>query len=154
MLLCLNCFKVYNQKTIKNNMCKVKNCFGNVVEIDELFIPVIIELNKKGYKTKYCCSGHYTKNSPDSYISFEDYVVLPSLPKGYGYDQDIYPHVDWDKWGISKRTTIRRLFRIVIDKNKGFNELSKDIFNNAITVLKWAEGLPELNKEDIFIVNL
>ena len=34
-----------------------------------------------------------------------------------------------------------------LDKNKNFNELSKDIFNNAVSVLEWAEGLDE-NKND------
>lgn len=28
------------------------------VEIDEVIAPIIRELNIKGYKTKYCCSGH------------------------------------------------------------------------------------------------
>ena len=142
MLLCLNCYKVYNQKTIKNNMCKVKNCHGDIVEIDELFTPVIIELNRKGYKTKFCCSGHYTESSPDSYIYFEDDVELPSLPEGYRYDQDIYVDVDWDKWNMTERKTIRRIF----DKDKSIGELSKDIFMNAVSVLEWAEGLEEVNK--------
>ena len=28
------------------------------VEIDEVIAPIIRELNLKGYKTKFCCSGH------------------------------------------------------------------------------------------------
>ena len=28
------------------------------VEIDEVIAPIISELNRKGYKTKFCCSGH------------------------------------------------------------------------------------------------
>lgn len=28
------------------------------IEIDEVIAPVIRELNLKGYKTKFCCSGH------------------------------------------------------------------------------------------------
>ena len=114
MLLCLDCFKVYNQKTIKNNTCKVKGCFGEVVEIDELFVPVIAELNRKGYRTKFCCSGHYHTYKNDyinSYISFENNVALPILPEGYKYDQDVYPDVDWKRWDMTKKCTIRRLFR-------------------------------------------
>jgi len=143
MLLCLECFKVYNQKTIKNNTCKVKGCYGDVVEIDELFVPVIIELNKKGYRTQYCCSSHYTEIHPDSYINFEDNIELPSLPQGYMYDKDLYPDVDWDKWDMNNRVTIR----IEFDKNKGLNELSKDIFNNTVRVLEWAEGLEDRDIE-------
>lgn len=139
MILCLECYKIYNQKTIKNNICKVKTCQGEVVEIDELFIPVIAELNKKGYKTKFCCSGHIC-DYPNSYIYFEDDIVLPSLPEGYMYDEDMYPHVDWSKWKIIR--TIRKEF----DKSKSLNELSKDIYQNALVVLEWAEGLPVLDK--------
>lgn len=28
------------------------------IEIDEVIAPIIRELNLKGYKTKFCCSGH------------------------------------------------------------------------------------------------
>ena len=141
MLLCLNCYKIYNQKTIKNNMCKVKECYGDVVEIDELFVPVIAELNRKGYRTRYCCSGHYTKDSITTYIMFEDFIELPSLPEGYNYDVD---------WTIRNGNTDIEKY---IDKNKSFNELSKDIFNNAVSVLEWAEGLKELNEKVGGIIN-
>lgn len=30
------------------------------IEIDEVIAPLIRELNIKGYKTKFCCSGHAT----------------------------------------------------------------------------------------------
>lgn len=140
MLLCLECFKVYNQKTIKNNMCKVKDCYGDVVEIDELFVPVIAELNRKGYKTKYCCSGHCVGNgSWQSYIYFEDYTILPSLPEEYQHEQDIYTHINFEEG----RVLIQRCFNQDMD----LKELSNHIFSNAITILEWAEGLPDLNKE-------
>lgn len=53
MLMCLQCerFCVYD-----NPRCGLPEC--QFVDIDELAIPWIIELNKKGYKTQYCCSGH------------------------------------------------------------------------------------------------
>ena len=28
------------------------------IELDELIVPAIFELNRKGYRTLYCCSGH------------------------------------------------------------------------------------------------
>ena len=141
MLLCLNCYKIYNQKTIKNNMCKIKECYGDVVEIDELFVPVIAELNRKGYRTRYCCSGHYTKDSIITYIMFEDFIEFLYLPEGYNYD------VSWTM--RNGNTDIEKY----IDKNKSFNELSKDIFNNAVSVLEWAEGLKELNEKVGGIIN-
>ena len=38
-----------------------KNTFevvDNIIEIDDRMVPIIQELNTKGYKTVYCCSGH------------------------------------------------------------------------------------------------
>lgn len=155
MLLCLKCYKVYNQKTIKYDTCKVKNCNGNVVEIDELFVPVIAELYRKGYRTRACCSSHYdsrSSNAYSSYIYFVNEYIFPNLPEGYMYDQDLYPWVDWVGNGHDKRNTIRINFNK--DKNKSLGELSKDVFNNALNVLEWAEKLPEYKKrlEEINIV--
>jgi len=141
MLLCLKCYKTYNQKTIKKNTCKIKSCHGEVVEIDELFIPVIAELNRKGYDTLFCCSGHI-KDDSNSYIYFYDDVVLPSLPDGYLYDQDMYPHVDWNKYEV--KNTIRKKFD---DKNKSINELGRDIYNNVLMVMDWVDGLEDLNSD-------
>ena len=130
-------------------MCKVKECYGDVVEVDELFVPVIAELNRKGYRTIACCSSHFdsgSHNAQSSYIYFDDEYLFSNLPKGYMYDQDMYPLVDWEGHGHDKRNTIRIQFNK--DKNKSFSELSKDIFNNAISVLVWAEGLEELKEKD------
>ena len=141
MLLCLNCYKIYNQKTIKNNMCKVKECYGDVVEVDELFVPVISELNRKGYFTQYCCSGHVAGNGGfHSYIYFEDYTLLPSVPEGYKHDQDMYPHIKFDEGKVS----ILRYF----DEKLNLMELSKQLYKNSISVLEWVEGLPNLNEKD------
>ena len=52
--ICGNCFKLTETKG-KSYFCK---CGGAKLHIDENMIPIIIELNKKGYKTKACCSGH------------------------------------------------------------------------------------------------
>jgi len=141
MLLCLNCYKIYNQKTIKNNMCKVKECCGDVVEVDELFVPIIAELNRKGYFTQYCCSGHVAGNGGfHSYIYFEDYTHLPSLPDGYKHDQDMYPHIKFEDGKVS----ILRYF----DEKLNLTELSKQLYKNSISVLEWVEGLPDLNEKD------
>ena len=33
---------------------------NDIFEVDELMADSIILLNKKGYKTEYCCQGHYS----------------------------------------------------------------------------------------------
>ena len=66
MYLCLDCFEVYNTPF---EHCPKASCDGQVVEIDELILPAIIEFNKKGYITEFCCSGHM--NNPYPYVRFD-----------------------------------------------------------------------------------
>ena len=39
------------------------------IEVDEQIVDIIITLNKKGYRTKYCCSGHYDDSKITDSIS-------------------------------------------------------------------------------------
>ena len=73
---------------------------------------------------------------------FEDFIEFLYLPEGYNYD------VSWTM--RNGNTDIEKY----IDKNKSFNELSKDIFNNAVSVLEWAEGLEEYKEQEESNVNL
>ena len=42
-------------------------------ECDELIAPVIELLNKKGYKTKFCCAGHPYPHYEEMYLfEYED----------------------------------------------------------------------------------
>lgn len=43
-------------------------CLDDMVEIDANILEPIAEFNKLGWKTKFCCGGHY--NNRDSYIMF------------------------------------------------------------------------------------
>lgn len=68
MLICNKCFKIYNKDTAKYSSCE---CTGRIVEIDDNIVQAIILLNKAGYITEYCCSGHYYNKYPDPYIKFK-----------------------------------------------------------------------------------
>lgn len=46
----------------------------DLVEIDDLMILPVILLNKLGYKTKYCCSGHDFEFDCHGYILFEENI--------------------------------------------------------------------------------
>ncbi len=42
------------------------------IEIDEVIAPIIRELNLKGYKTKFCCSGHPYISLNEAFTSSEE----------------------------------------------------------------------------------
>lgn len=139
----MGCYQIYNKDSLKIDefsdytYCPKSECIGEVVEIDELFVPIIIELNRKGYTTKFCCSGHYYANCPEAYIMFDSDIELPNIPKGYTKELDTENH-----------TTIRRIFikdtddyGECIDAYKYYNE----IMNNAKCTLQWAKSLPAID---------
>lgn len=95
--ICGNCYKLTETRG-KTYFC---NCGGPKFKIDENMIPIILELNKKGYKTKACCSGHYVQlhkwtsgNTMQGYIYFAN-----------GNDIEkklIVPNTEWDFWNNEK----------------------------------------------------
>jgi len=157
VFMCMKCFEIYKPLYIKKNKityCPKVKCFGDVVEIDELFVLPIRILNQKGYKTKYCCSGHMIDEYINSYISFDDNVInLPSLPKGFYLDDNDY----LSKQNINKTNiTIRRDFnsyfsgdylnnvQVWSKLDKSESEIYKDLLQGSVDILDWANSLPEL----------
>ena len=138
LLMCSDCFEVDYRKRKYGIYCK--KCGGNLEEIDDNFIQAISLLNKKGYTTKFCCSGH-PKNDHinESYIFFEKSIVLPHLPNGYKYEEDIYPQIDHTDW--QKMNGIHTCIRTKFDDGNPII-LQKSILQNAINVLDWANLLP------------
>lgn len=74
--------------------CPKADCYGEVFEVDELMLPTIIELNKKGYITEFCCSGHWAESFAAPYIKFQslmDYekqYLQNSLPEPWFFEED------------------------------------------------------------------
>jgi hypothetical protein len=93
--VCMYCYEIYKYNFIKDNdekffdvngekRCPKASCDGYVVELDELIAPTIITLNKKGYITEFCCSGHWYKEHINTYIVFADEDYIPKeLPHGF-----------------------------------------------------------------------
>lgn len=144
-LICLKCFEVYDER-IKSGLvdwkwfhdkrgfecyqCPKNKCNGGyVVEVDELFLPIIKILNQKNYTTTFCCSGHVYESHPHSYISFIAGTELPTIP-------DMYKIIE-SEYESYKSIHIDREF----STNKTEDRLYIDIINNAKNVLKWAKEL-------------
>lgn len=89
MYLCLDCLEVYSTPF---EHCPKASCYGRVVEIDELILPAIIEFNKKGYATVFCCSGHM--HSPYPYVVFD----INEIPEK---QQEIFINLIPSNWYLS-----------------------------------------------------
>jgi hypothetical protein len=139
--MCTECFTPYDKKWHHNLVCKNCGSYGTLVEIDEIFLESIIILNKKGYKTNYCCSGHLIKEGA-SYIAFPLNIILPFLPNDFIYskvqDKALYPHIDWDK----RELDINQYSIMKIVNTKDITARQKEILKSAINVLDWAIALP------------
>ena len=86
--LCMNCYHVeerniimkipddvliikYIPTIVYNNLGFCPKCNnGKLMQIDNAILQYIIRLNRLGYKTEYCCEGHYFESFP--YILFKD----------------------------------------------------------------------------------
>jgi len=127
------------------------------IDVDEWIAPTIQVLNKKGYTTRFCCSGHplqdwlwrdaeakegYVKaGSPlQCYIMFEAGITLPSLPAGF----------------TSKMNTYAPQPCLVIEKDHPVTSAAENqFFAKAQRILEtmkelyeWALELPEFEPEE------
>ena len=70
--VCMGCYEIYWANL---GYCPKVTCHGSeVVEIDDLMVPIIIKLNQKGYCTDFCCSGHAYSDYSSPYIAFSDFM--------------------------------------------------------------------------------
>jgi hypothetical protein len=114
--------------------CPKINCIGQVIEVDDMFLPIIKLLNEKGYFTSYCCSGHIKDCRSNTYIVFDNTIQgLPSIPEGYIESKDD------GKYEIRKE----------YNKNLSDYEYHIKLLENAIVTMKWVESLDNLKKEYI-----
>lgn len=89
-------------------------------ECDELMSPIIVELNKKGYTTLFCCSGHLVDEEfggqvfdfSSAYIVFDRTafnVKKIQIPRGFEVDKE------FDNFVIRKRYTRENRFREILE---------------------------------------
>ena len=77
--VCNQCFK---QKCNCENKC--------LIDIDRQMTGIVKTLNKKGYKTMYCCESHF-KYSLSIYVGFiKNYFNDMEIPEGFKYSKKKY----------------------------------------------------------------
>lgn len=77
MLVCLNCGVIYKDSILKHldddSTCFMNNCIFPVVNIDDIFVDIMIKFNSLGSITKFSCSGHMFEHK---YLKFSPYVYF------------------------------------------------------------------------------
>lgn len=121
MLFCLKCQTIFDnlryKRELEYQICPIVNCYGKIVEVDELITPTIMLLNKKKYYTDYCCSGHWYDSSNNIYISFNEDIKLPFYPDGFSVENNI-GKVVLRKWLNDKRYNTQSKINLIHKYNK------------------------------------
>jgi hypothetical protein len=141
MKTCLECNTLFKRDVdlTRTTACPLEDCDGEIVEIDDNILLVILKLNHKGYRTDYCCAGHPWSYRP--YILFASNVhpeSFSSLPKNFN----------------SEITDDNRLHLFRNMAAEGEIERQKCIMESSIHLMEWVEDLPHASLVKVeFILN-
>ena len=127
------CRETFEIKNWEYKRRVVKNHF----HVDDSIALAIQALNRKGYITVACCSGHPT--SLICYILFKEGIWLPSLPPGFVLNKESNGGSLWCI--ISRYGENDKYSETDIDKN--IREIRREIHERMEQLHKWALYLPE-----------
>ena len=122
---CMNCLTTY-----KEGKTFCRKCLRKLDDIDTPMLDIIFQLNKKGYKTEFCCSGHPTSKLYSAYFVVSGIINGITVPDGFSLECEDH------------RTTITSLN---IKKGKvklSTVELEELAKKNLRNLRKWVEELP------------
>jgi len=142
------CMKCASTQRIKPNNVLLSYCCGEPIpQIDDLMVPTIVELVKRGYTTAWSCSGHAAEEQDTAYISFwwsvgadlvearlPDYFYVDRQERNkYGHPVvGIYASVNHHSEGLNVAERLERLIQINRD------------------LLAWAQSLPPREPVEVF----
>ena len=161
-----------NDKIINLETYEIIDDNSKFIIVDSLIADTIVLLNKLGYKTTYCCSGHSFPQKKELFIK-RDLCLLEDVKKENIYDIVEIRKDSFDYWHEWKFTDIYISFDkkydfvnmpegFVIDddnnccmrctvefykdgKRKNINDIQEEIekYNNIL--YDWAKKLPKIN---------
>lgn len=149
-LICPECGSIYRADLIDTKQmeyysmpCPRTDCCGYIFECDELLIPAMLELNRKGYHARFCCAGQAFGHG-EGYVAFIDYMReltlnLPKPPEGWRWE-------DKGIQGYGQSTVQDRILRSIND-GKDMREKQIILTENANSLMNWAYNLKPLNHE-------
>ena len=161
--VCLQCYEVFDPRIWDwdedLHLCPRMKCnHAEIFMCDELMIPIVFVLNKKGYTTENCCSGHnwYRKENywySDAYVSFDTNVKIPYGPDGFDCRMSSFEITDGSgnvvldsdaKPTYKTSLCVRPMWnsRGELPENPTQYDIQKYICDINQIILKWAESLP------------
>lgn len=123
---CMNCLTTYKEGKI---LCP--KCLRKLDDIDTPMLDIIFHLNRKGYKTEFCCSGHPTSKLYSAYFVVSGIINGITIPDGFSLECE------------DDRTTIASLVVKKGELNLSSFELEELAKKNLKTLRKWVIELPE-----------
>lgn len=133
--MCLKCGQIFSTDADLTGgydyygVCPKIGCEGKVFKCDEEMLLPIQILNKKGYKTEFCCSGHAFKKLCSGYITFREELDDVSVPKGW--------HLDTNDKNFKNRTIRYRI------NDPDIAVRQRGIHRKIDSLVKWCQELPE-----------
>lgn len=100
--------------------------------VDYLIAPILEELDKKGYKTKYSCSGHWDKQPYQTYIYFMYDYGFENLPKGFNL----------------KKEDDGCIIEAKIHSQQSTNVVISALTSSLNNLYEWAVSLPNYEKQN------
>ena len=128
------CVNLYQMAMVDFDKSLWDSIWDELDDIDDDLVPVLIELNEKGYRTDGCCSGHLEQI--EKYGTWDIYISFQKI-----YD---FKDIKLNKNGIYKLEYEGNKKATVQEKNevrlKKIDEL-----------LEWAKKLPKIEDNDFKI---
>jgi len=164
-LFCPKCMTVKRINAIINNdsnididyhrlVCsfneKCPSCRDDMVILDSDITESVINLNKKGYKTEYCCSGHDDRNTNSAYISFNEsqhYKFNNILPP----EEWCYDNIDDGYIFNHNEVCIRPITKFICNEYYKYKDIQiNEVIKRNIRFLnKWIDKLPVLEDRKV-----
>jgi len=119
------------------------------IEVDYDIQPAITLLNQKGYRTRYCCSGHCDDTFSNAYIAFDKPYQFKEMPEGWTYDSFRYKGIKKEYRHVIRPLNLTKRELNKMDELELYDYLEK-VNRNLLT---WAKGLDMCSSENILIVN-
>lgn len=151
-LICPECGSIYTPESINPPKkyrgqdrfpCVRVDCQGTMWECNELLIPTVLELTKKGYDVVNCDPGHAIGNGC-GFITFIDRTYQRQLTKNPPKPPEGWY---WEKYYLERHYTEGIRYLVSVNDGKDMREKQIILTGNANSLMNWAYNLEPLRYE-------